>query len=157
MCTAHLSSKTISMTAEEIEQAFNNMSALEDFTLINYEAHGIGGSHNNNRGRKMYRIQTGGAGPTVISPVQQSLIQAKKVVGIKRKRSRSRSHSSRRRSTSRSSSILGRGGKKKKKRRRKRSRKTGPRKKKAAAASSGGKKKSKKRRWSKKLRDIFSV
>ena len=138
------------MSAEEIEQAFNNMSAIEEFTLMNHEAYGIGGSHNNNRGRKMYRIQTGGAGPTFISPVQQSLDQAKKVVGIKRKRSRSRSHSSRRRSTSQNSSILG-GGKKK---RRKRSSKTRPRKKKAAT---GGKKKKKTRSRRKKVGDIFSV
>ena len=84
------------------ERYFDNMSrgmlAPPESYKINQRGNGIGQF---NRGRQLYRIPddmigSGPGKPTVVSSVQQGLMQAR---AIKRKRSRSRSHSRKRRRT----------------------------------------------------------
>ena len=139
-------------SAEQLQEYFQKMSQGEikhHKTILAPPSHGIGACR---QGRIMYKIQTGGAGPTVISPVQQALYQAKHAMGIKRKRSRSRSHSSRRSSGSRTRKRSKGKKKDRKKKKKKPKKKTGV-KNKLVIGKKGKKKKSRnKKSWS----DIFS-
>jgi hypothetical protein len=133
-------------TSEGMKEYLTQMSNGEIKPLNmnnNQRGYGIGGCE---RGRSIYRIpplQTGGAGPTIVSPVQQALNQAKSAIGIKRKRSKSRSQSRKRRRRSKS------GGRKKKK-------KSGKAKKTRAKKTVGRKKKRKRGKSTKTFRDIFA-
>jgi hypothetical protein len=141
------------MSAEDILAHFDMMSSNIKPIIINQRGHGIGGSQ---RGRMMYKIQTGGAGGTVVSPVQQALEQAKQGMNIKRKRSRSRSHSSHSRSTSRTGRRRRRRSRKRKTKKTSRSRsrsRSGKRRPRKSGKTATTKKKKKRRG---KHQDIFS-
>jgi hypothetical protein len=77
------------MSAEQMKTYFHNMSKGKidpaDMYIINQKGRGLGPAR---RGKVMYRIPNNmkGSGGRFISPVQQSIDQAKKMVGIKRKK-----------------------------------------------------------------------
>lgn len=97
---------------EWMEKYFQNMcEGKMDKNIINQQGRGIGKSR---RGKAWYKIpnMSGGARPVMISPVEQSIVQAEKKSAIKRKRSRSASHSSKGRGATKKKK---KGNKKKKK------------------------------------------
>ena len=135
-------------SVRQMENYFNSMAhgkvKPSQMYMINQKGRGIG---NSRRARSIYKVSQVGGAASIISPVQQGIVQAKKKTGIKRKASSSRSHSkTKRRRVS---------GKKRKKRGRK---KKGRKKKKKKKKGKKGRKRRKKGRRKgrkKKKYDIF--